>query len=74
MLLSPLYNFPLYREAENLNQAQTSAINSVCEFRFSSQNIFVLINENAPEMVSYLFPASLFLCFLIFCCVVLCSV
>ena len=58
ILLSPLYNFPLHREAANLNQAQTSAINSVCEFRFSSQNIFVLINENAPETVSFLFPAT----------------
>ena len=53
MLLSPLYNFPLHREAGNLNQAQTSAINCVC-----SQNIFVLINENAAETVSYLFPAT----------------
>ena len=52
ILLSPLYNFPLHREVENVNQAQTSAINSVCEFRF------VLINENAPETVSYLFPTT----------------
>ena len=58
ILVSPLYNFPLHREAGNLNQAQTSAINCVCEFRFSSQNIFVLINENAAETVSYLFPAT----------------
>ena len=81
ILVSPLYNFPLHREAGNLNQAQTSAINCVCEFRFSSQNIFVLINENAAETVSYLFPATrcklnqnLSLCFLIFCGVVLCCV
>ena len=30
----------------------SSAINSVCEFRFVS------INENAPETVSYLFPTT----------------
>ena len=58
ILVSPLYNFPLHREAGNLNQAQTSAINCVCEFRFSSQNIFVLINENAAKTVSYLFLAT----------------
>ena len=51
ILVSPLYNFPLRRETGNLNQMQTSAINCVCEFRFSSQNIFVLINENAAETV-----------------------
>ena len=53
------YCFPrfiIFRYVEN--QAQTSAINSVCEFRFSSQNIFLLINENAPETVSYFFPAT----------------
>ena len=55
ILVSPLYNFPLHRETGNLNQMQTSAINCVCEFRFSSQNIFVLINENAAKTVSYLF-------------------
>ena len=58
ILISPLYNFPLHRETGNLNQMQTSAINCVCEFRFSSQNIFVLINENAAETVSYLFLAT----------------
>ena len=58
ILVSPLYNFPLHRETGNLNQMQTSAINCVCEFRFSSQNIFVLINENAAETVSYLFLAT----------------
>ena len=58
ILVSPLYNFPLHRETGNLNQMQTSAINCVCEFRFSSQNIFVLINENAAKTVSYLFLAT----------------
>ena len=58
ILVSPLYNFLLHRETGNLNQMQTSAINCVCEFRFSSQNIFVLINENAAKTVSYLFLAT----------------
>ena len=68
-LHSLLYNFPWHREVGNLNQAQTSAMNSVCELGFAVR-IFGLINENAPETVT----SNLSLCFLIFCCVVLCGV
>ena len=35
-MLSALYNFPLHQEVGNLIQAQTSAVHSVREFRFSS--------------------------------------
>ena len=39
ILLSLFYNFLLHRDAGNLGQAQTFAMNSACELRVSSQNI-----------------------------------
>ena len=53
ILVSPLYNFPLHREAGNVNQAKTSAINCVCEFRFSSHNIFFFFYEAGAPNVKF---------------------
>ena len=75
-MLSLLYNFPFHRDAGNLSQAQTFAMNSVCEFRFSSQNIFdqwkCARNGKLPLSCNYVQGKSnLSLCFLIFCCLLL---